>query len=80
MRVTILVNDSVVYVEEQPLRVDLDGIDDDVHAVQWYGEAGEVEFKTNYIDGSRRPNERITDFSEYQIFVDRWLAAAQNAP
>jgi len=37
-----------------------------VHAVQWYGEQGEVEFT----DGT--PNEPITDIAAIQAAVDAW--------
>ncbi len=77
MRVTILVDDSNVYVEEQAIKVDLTGLDEEIHAVQWYGTVGEIEYKHDHIENSKKPNERFSDFSPYQVFVDRWMIEAQ---
>lgn len=79
MRVTLIADDSHVYVEEQALKVDLTGLDEDVHAVQWYGSVGEIEYKYNAIENTRRPNERFTEFAQFQVFVDRWMIEAQKA-
>jgi len=77
MRVTIIANDSTVYVEEQPLKVDLTGINEDIHAVQWYGTIGEIEYRHDYVKNTRMPNERFMDFAPFQVFVDRWMVEAQ---
>ena len=77
MRVTIIADDSHVYVEEQPLVVDLTGLDPEIHAVQWYGSVGEVEYRHDHVAGVRQPNLRITDFAPYRVFVDRWMHEAQ---
>jgi hypothetical protein len=77
MRVTILADDNQVYVEGHALKVDLTGLEEDIHAVQWYGSVGEVEYKHDQIANTREPNERIDDFSPYQVFVDRWMVEAQ---
>lgn len=77
MRATIIADDSTVYVEEQPLKVDLTGLEEDIHAVQWYGTVGEIEYKHDFIENTRKPNERFTDFAPFQVFVDRWMAEAQ---
>lgn len=77
MRVTIITDDSHVYVEGHALVVDLTGLDEEIHAVQWYGEVGEIEFKYNAVDNTREPNLRFDDFAPYQIFVARWMIEAQ---
>lgn len=77
MRVTIIADDRMVYVEGQPETVDLSSLPEDVHAVQWYGTRGEVEFKNNFVENKRKPNEEIKDFAEYQEFVDLWMIEAQ---
>ena len=70
MRVTIIADDAAVYVDGLALwPIDLTGLSSDVHAVQWYDTHGEVEFR----DG--QPNALISDFSPYQVFVDRHAAA-----
>jgi hypothetical protein len=77
MRVTIVAEDNLVVVEGQPERVDLSTLDEEIHAVQWFGTVGEVEFKTDYIENTRKHNERISDFTPYQKFVDAWMIEAQ---
>jgi hypothetical protein len=77
MRVTIISDDGNVYVEEQALHVDLSTLDENIHAIQWYGTTGEIEYKTDYLTNTRPPNITITDFAPYQKFVDLWTAAAQ---
>lgn len=77
MRVTIVADDSKVSVEGQPEKVDLSTLDEDIHVIQWYGTVGEIEFKTDYVNNARKPNERIDDFTPYQKFVDLWMAEAQ---
>jgi hypothetical protein len=78
MRVTIVAEDNIVIVEGQAESVDLSSsLDEEIHAVQWYGTVGEVEYKHDYIENTRKPNERITDFTPYQKFVDLWIVEAQ---
>ncbi len=80
MRVTIIADDSAVYVEEQALVVDLSGLDEDIHAVQWYGTVGEIEYKYDAVANTKKPNVRISGFLPFQIFVDRWTIEAQKVP
>lgn len=68
MRVTIIPDDKTVYVDGEAREVAMTGIDPRVHAVQWYGDVGEVELK------APRENVGITDLSPYQVFIDRWTA------
>jgi hypothetical protein len=75
MRVTIIAEENRVNVEGQSKTVDLSTLAEDIHVVQWYGTVGEVEFKTDYVENTRKHNERITDFAPYQKFVDAWTAA-----
>jgi len=77
MRVAIIADDSHVYVEGHALVVDLTGLDDEIHAVQWYGTVGDIEYKHDHIADTKKQNERITDFAPYQVFVDRWMAEAK---
>ena len=77
MRVTIIADDNHVYVEGHAQLVDLTGLDEDIHAVQWYGTVGEIEFKYHEIENTRAPNQRFDDFSPFQVFVDRWMIEAQ---
>lgn len=70
MRLTIIADDGVVGVERDFREVDLSDLDSDIHAVQWYGSEGQVEYRDD------RPNLLITDMSKFQKFVGRWNAAA----
>lgn len=77
MRVTIIADDNVVYVEEQPLKVDLTGLHSAIHAIQWYGTVGEMEFKQDHVTNEKLPNLRFNDFTPFQPFVDRWMEEAK---
>lgn len=47
---------------------------EDIHAVQWYGDHGEVEYK-DPATGKMTHNEEITSISEFQFAVNAWNAA-----
>ena len=57
--------------------IDMSQIDPSIHAVQWYGEYGEVEFKTKFENGQivKPQNQIITDVTPYQWAVDAWNVA-----
>jgi hypothetical protein len=75
MRATIVADDGIVIVDGKPHTVDCSPlIEDGNHAVQWSDSFGEVEYRTDPETGNRAPNERITDFSPYQPYVDLWEA------
>lgn len=82
-KVTIVREDNMVYLDGKPRQIDCSALPADVHAVQWDGAGGEVEYATMRCSAcggvSRKPNERISDLSPYQAFVDAWnaLAAAE---
>lgn len=77
MRVAIIVDDNIVLVDGKARNVDTSSlIENDIHAVQWYGEFGEEEYRT-YMDTtlkawSRKPNAIINDFTPYDSYVDAW--------
>ncbi len=74
MRVTIIADDGKVGVDRVFRSVDLSTLDPNIHAVQWDGAVGHVEFK------DRSPEQQITDISPFQPFVDAWTAAAPPPP
>lgn len=76
MRVTIVSDDNKVLVGGVARTVDLTGLDPTIWAVQWYSSIGEIEYRYDFATNSQRPNARFADFSPYQVFVDRWTAAA----
>jgi hypothetical protein len=74
MRVTIVREDGLVLVDGAGFgRLDLSMLPSNVHAVQWYGTDGEVEYVDEH--GRASFNERITDFTPYQPALDRWAEA-----
>lgn len=79
MQVTIVADDGVVIVNGQALPVDLSQLDANIHAVQWTGSAGWIEFKPD-ADGNRQLNEKFTDLARFQQFVDAWDYRLQNPP
>ena len=52
-------------------------LDSAIHAVQWYEQYGEIEFKSKFENGQivKPQNEIITDVTPYQWAVDAWNAA-----
>jgi hypothetical protein len=80
MRVTIIAVENRVNVEGYSEPVDCSALDEDINVIQWHGTVGEIEFKTNYVENTRRPNESITDFSPYQPLVAVWEASAKKEP
>jgi hypothetical protein len=77
MRVTIIASENRVNVEGQSETVDLSTFDEEINVVQWYGSVGEVEYKTDYTNNTRKHNDTITDFAPYQKFVDMWTVEAK---
>lgn len=78
MRVIIVPIDKLVVIDGVA-RGSLDyTIDASIHAVQWYGSYGEVEYITT-IDG-KPANQRITSLNAFQSAIDAWNAAAPVVP
>lgn len=71
MKVSILVPDNKVYVDGVALGVGMNDMPSYVHAVQWYGAYGEVEFAVDK-EGRKLPNLRFTDITPFDFMVDRW--------
>jgi len=82
MRLTIIADDGAVGVDGEFFpQLYLPQLDASIHAVQWYGEYGEVEYKTRIEDGVlvKPANVLITDVASYQFAVDAWNAAKLQA-
>ncbi len=77
MRVSIIPEDGFISKDLLGYTGLVFDIDPTVHAVQWYGAFGEVEFKPVYDGGvlSKQGNMLITDFSPYQAALNAWQAA-----
>ncbi|SCY25916.1 hypothetical protein SAMN05216420_10421 [Nitrosospira sp. Nl5] len=76
MRMTIIRDDGVVGVDGLFRPVDLSTLPREIRAVQWNGASGHVEY-TDSAKAENTPLETITDF---QPFIDRWIAAAPQPP
>lgn len=64
-RVTVVKEDNVVIVDGNIINTcDLSGLASNIHAIQWDGSSGEIE----YNDGT--VNEAITSISDYQSIID----------
>lgn len=76
MLLTIIRDDNVVIVDGRALSVDLSGLPVNLHAVQWDGASGHIE----YNDGEL--NEPLMDISAFAGVVAEWTAArdAADAP
>jgi len=77
MRLTIVADDNCVGIEGEYLAsLDLSQLDSSIHAVQWYGEYGEIEFKTVFENGVfiKPHNQIITDAAPFQFAINAWNA------
>lgn len=82
MRITIVVDDQCVGVDgEYFAPLDLSQLASDIRAVQWYGEYGEVEYKTRLENGFlvKPSNMLVTDATPFQFAVDEWSTAKRVA-
>jgi hypothetical protein len=77
MRVTIIPDDNTVYVEGQCFLIDCSALrEQNIRAVQFYREHGEVEYKSKWLvdEGRyhREPNKLIDSLDEFQGIIDTW--------
>jgi hypothetical protein len=87
MRLTIVADDNSVGIDNEFIYpVDISQLDSSIHAVQWYGEYGEIEYKTKFENGVivKPQNVFITDITPYEFAIDAWksgkaILVAQNA-
>jgi len=84
MRVVIVPNDNAVFIDGFMYLVDLAELrEQGVHAVQWYGEFGEVEYTTAWRPDEgrhhREPNKPISSLEEFQKYIDAWMECRKRA-
>lgn len=82
MRLTIVADDNAVGIDGEFFSdLDLTQLDSSVHAVQWNGEYGQVEYKTRVENGAfvKPPNALITDVAAYQFAIAAWAVAKEAA-
>lgn len=80
MNITIVADDKTVGINgEFYVDLDLSGLPLDIHAVQWYGSFGEVEYKTQFLNGVfvKPMNKPITDFSDFAFIFPIWNNAKE---
>lgn len=82
-RISIIPSDGIVAVNGMSVSgLDLSFLHDDIHAIQWYGERGEVEFRTD-LYGYKKMNEKISSFKPFEKALDLFeqaRAAAKEEP
>lgn len=67
MKLTIIVDDRLIKIDNEGLgeiQEDMSWIPNDVHAIQWNGDTGHIEYKTG------KPNETITELGIYEKAVE----------
>jgi hypothetical protein len=79
MRLTIISTDGAVYKDGVSYdALDLAAVPSEVHAFQWYGEFGEIEFKSHLEGGNfvHPANELVTELPAWAVTaVDKWEEA-----
>jgi hypothetical protein len=73
MRVTVIPADATVYVDGVSRAVQMPPVDANWHAIQWYGERGDVEVRIG-------AGFSVEDWSVVAPFAAAWEAAAPPAP
>ncbi len=82
MRITVIPDDQFVSVDgvgRSGLSFDCP---DGVHAFQWYGNYGEIEYKANVEGGTlvKPQNQIVASFDEFQAALDAWAAPPPEPP
>jgi hypothetical protein len=74
MRVSIIRRDGIVTIDgESYSGLDLSSMDPSIHAVQWYGTEGEIEWKEAHpYKLLIVQNEPITSLDTFQFALDAW--------
>ena len=75
MKLTIIPEDMTVLIDGDRFGISCQElVDQGVHAVQWSGTIGHIEFK-DAADGSKPANQVIEDIERFQPIIDAWHAA-----
>ena len=75
MKLVIVADDKRVCVDGECFdELNFSSLDSSIHAIQWNGEWGEIEYKSVFQDGqiTKPQNQIITDVTPYQWAVDAW--------
>lgn len=74
-KITVIAEDNTVIIDGLALKVDCSDLPLFVHAIQWDGTKGEIEFKPG-VNGFRPAPMTIVDLKPYHFLLDRWDIAA----
>ena len=77
MKLTIIADDRLVVIDGEALaNIDLSSLDPSIHAVQFYGEFGEVEYRPVFSNGAivKPQNRAFIDVTEFQSAIDAFNA------
>jgi hypothetical protein len=78
MKIVIVADDKRVCVDGLCFDdLDMSSLDSSIHAIQWNGEWGEIEYKSEFQNGqiTKPQNQVITDITPYQWAVNIWNVA-----
>lgn len=71
MKLSIFPQEKIIAIDGEALDVSSDL--PDIHAVQWNGTKGHIEYAPD-AEGKRKDNEEIDSIASYQIYVDAFHA------
>lgn len=71
MKITIIPSDAIVGVSRVFRAISMAGIDPSIHAVQF-----DTNTNAGHVERAGMPNEPISSILPFQVFLDRWTAAA----
>ena len=75
MKLVIVADDSRVVVDAVAYDgLDMSQLDSAIHAIQWNGEYGEIEYKPVFANGkiTKAPNQIVMSIDAYQWAIDAW--------
>lgn len=73
MRLKIIPDDKFIFIDDDSTNdADMSWIPDEVHAVQWYGDHGYIEYKTG-----DKLNEKITDLGVFSQAIEAFNDAKE---
>jgi CO dehydrogenase/acetyl-CoA synthase epsilon subunit len=78
MKLVIVADDARVIVDAVCYDdLDISQLDATIHAVQWNGVYGEIEYKPVFVNGAitKASNQIITSIDSYQWAIDAWNVA-----
>lgn len=71
-RLAIVPSDGVVSINGTVFSgIDMSAVPQEIHAVQWYGQHGEIEYRTDST-GTRPPNRPIDSLEAFSALIDIW--------